>query len=83
VLFPDLGRDWDTLHETAERLAGLGDSLTVLRDRTSRRRGLRHLNPRRTTGGSRAEARAAALVLLGDTDGAAAIAERRLLSREW
>jgi hypothetical protein len=89
VLFPDLGRDWETLRETAARLAGLGDALPDLRDGRSRSRGLHDLTPRRSAVVCRAEegaasladdARAAALDLLGDTEGAVAIAERRLRS---
>ncbi len=93
VLFPDLGRDWDTLRQTAERLAGLGDSLGVQRDSTAsrRERPIRDLGALRTAARSRAAAqagtladtaRAAALDFLGDTEGAAAIAERRLLTGE-
>lgn len=93
VLFPDLGRDWDALRETAERLAAPGDSLTVLRDRASRRRGqpVLNLGALRTAARARVAAeaayladtaRAAALDLLGDAEGAVAIAERRRRSRE-
>ena len=81
------------MRETAERIAGIGDSLTVLQDGTPRSRGrpLLNLGALRTAARSRAPvqassladtARAAALDLLGDTDGAVVIAERRLLSRE-
>jgi len=91
VLFPDLGRDWEKLRESGERLAALGDLLPGLRDGTSRSRGRQDLTPRRTAVASRAEAgaasladaaRAAALDLLGDAEGAVAIAERRLRSEE-
>ena len=69
------------------RLAALGDALPAMRDDRSRRRGLPNLTPRRTAVASRAAAqaacladtaRAAALDLLGDTEAAVAIAERRL-----
>lgn len=87
VLFPDLGRDWEKLR--GEQLAALGDLLPGLRDGTSRRRGLQDRTPSRTAVASRAAAqaasladaaRAAALDLLGDAEGAVAIAERRLRS---
>lgn len=61
VLFPDLGRDWDTLRETGARLAALADTLPALGDDRSRRRGLRNVSLRRTA--------VAALDLLGDTVG--------------
>ena len=77
VLFPDLGRDWEMLRETGARLAGLVDALPALRDGGSRRRGLQNLVPRRTAVAGRAAAQAA-LDLLGDTEGAVAIAERQL-----
>jgi hypothetical protein len=91
VLFPDLAKDWVRLRQTAAGLAELGDSLTVLRDGTSRRRRrpILNLGALRTAARSRAPAlaaylaetaRAAALDLLGDSEGAAAIAERRLRS---
>jgi len=91
VLFPDLGRDWDALRETAARLAALADTLPALGDDRSRRRGLRNVSLRRTAVASRATAQAAgladtareaALDLLGDTEGAVAIAERRLRSEQ-
>ncbi|HSW42631.1 MAG TPA: hypothetical protein VLM76_09000 [Patescibacteria group bacterium] len=91
VLFPDLGRNWDTLRETGARLAALADALPALRDGRSRSRGPRNLSPLRTAvgGGAAAEAacladtaRAAALDLLGDQKGAAFIAERPLRSAE-
>lgn len=87
VLFPDLGRDWDTLRETGARLAALADALPALGDGRSRSRRLQDLTPRRTSVADRAAAQAAcladtareaALDLLGDTEGAVAIAERRL-----
>ena len=77
------------MRETAERLAGISGALGVPRDGTGLRRGLQNLAPGRTAVGSRGEAqaanladtaRAAALDLLGDTDGAVALAERRLRS---
>ena len=89
VLFPDLGRDWDSLRETATRLAGLAYVLPALGDDRSRRRGPQSLTPGRTAVASRAAAQAACLAdtareatldLLGDTEGAAAMAERRLRS---
>jgi len=89
VLFPDLGRDWETLRETGARLAAVADTLPALRDGRSQGRGLQHLSPRRTAVAGRAAAQAAdladtarlaALDLLGDTEGALAIAERRLRS---
>jgi hypothetical protein len=91
VLFPDLARDWDSLRETSARLAALADALPALGDGRSRSRGLRDLSPRRTAVAGRAAAQAAwladtareaALDLLGDTDGAEAIAERRLRSEQ-
>jgi len=93
VLFPDLARDWGTLRETAKRLAGLGDSLTIVADGTARRRGrpILNLGALHTAARGRASAqaayladtaRAAALDLLGDSGGATAIAERRLRTRE-
>lgn len=91
VLFPDLGRDWETLRETGAQLAGLGDALSALRDARSRSRGQQNPSPRRAAVASRAEeravcladtARAAALDLLGETDRAVAIAERRLRSEQ-
>jgi hypothetical protein len=91
VLFPDLGRDWDTLRETGMRLAGLADALPALRDDRARRRSAQNLAPRRSAAASRAAAqaaciadtaRAAALDLLGDTVGAVAIAERRIRSEQ-
>jgi hypothetical protein len=87
VLFPDLSRDWDSLRETAARLAVLADALPALRDARSRRRGLQNPSPRRTAVAGRATAqagcladaaRAAALDLLRDAEGAVAITERRL-----
>ena len=87
VLFPDLGRDWEALRETGARLAALADALPALGDGRSRSRGLQNLSPRRTAVAGRAAAQAAgladtareaALDLLGDTEGAVAIAERRL-----
>lgn len=91
VLFPDLGRDWDTLRETGARLAALADTLPALGDDRSRRRGLHDRSPRPTAVAGRAAAhaasladaaRAAALDLLGDTVGAVAIAEHRLRSEQ-
>jgi hypothetical protein len=91
VLFPDLGRDWDALRETGARLAALDDALPTLGDRTPRRRGLQNLSPRRSAIARRAAAHAAcladtareaALDLLGDTEGAVTIAERRLRSEQ-
>lgn len=91
VLFPDLARDWDSLREAAVRLAALADALPALRDGRSRRRGLQNLSPRHTAIGGRAAAQAAwladtareaALDLLGDAEGAVAIAERRLRSEQ-
>jgi hypothetical protein len=91
VLFADLGQDWNTLRETAERLAGLGNSLPVVANGTSRRRGLLHFTSRRPTVCSRADeyvacvvdtARAAALDLLGDQEGAAFIVQRLRRSAE-
>jgi hypothetical protein len=87
VLFPDLGRDWETLRETGARLAALADVLPALGEGRSRSRGLHNLSPSRTAVADRAAAQAAgladtareaALDLLGDTEGAVAIAERRL-----
>ena len=89
ALFPDAASDWGALREQAEGLAGLGGSLAVSpNDRTRRRgrpelhldalrRAARALAPTRTAGLADL-ARAAALDLLGDAEGAAAIAERRL-----
>ena len=91
VLFPDLGREWDTLRETGARLAALADAVPALGAGRSRRSGLQNLAPRRTAVADRAAAQAAgladtareaALDLLGDTEGAVAIAERRLRSGE-
>jgi hypothetical protein len=91
VLFPDLGRDWETLRETGARLAALADTLPALGDDRSGRRGLRKVSSRRTAVAGRAAAlaacladtaREAALDLLGDTAGAVAIAERRLRSEQ-
>ena len=87
VLFPSLGRDWSTLRETGARLAARADTLPGLRDGISRRSSRQDLTPRRTAVADRAAAQAAgladtaretALDLLGDTEGAVAIAERRL-----
>jgi hypothetical protein len=87
ALFPDLGRDWESLRETAERLVVLRDSLAVARDRTSSKRGPQGLTRRGTAVRSRTEAyaaciadsaRGAALDVLGDADGAVAIAGRML-----
>jgi len=87
VLFPDLRRDWDALRETGARLAALGDALPALRDDRPRRRGRKTLSPRRIAVSGRAkagaaslaeDARAAALDLLGDAEGAMAVAERRI-----
>ena len=89
VLFPDLGRDWDTLRDTGARLASLADALPALGADRSRKRRPQSLPPGRTAVGSGAGAqaawladvaRAAALDLLGDTQGAVAIAERSLRS---
>ncbi len=91
ALFPDLARDGETLRETGARLAALGDALPALRDDGSRRKGLQDRTPRRTAVAGQAAAqaacladaaRAAALDLLGDTQGAVAIAERRLRSEQ-
>ena len=91
VLFPDLGRDWERLRESAARLAALGDVLPALRDGRSRRTGPQHVSARRADVADRAAAQAAfladtareaALDLLGDTAGAMAIAERRLRSEQ-
>jgi len=91
VLFPDLGRDWQTLRETGTRLAALAEVLPALRDGRPRTRGQQNLSPRRTAIAGRAAAQAASLAdvareaaldLLGDTAGAVAIAERRLRSEE-
>ncbi len=92
-LFPDLAAEWQRLREQAERLAGLGDGVEG-----HPLRGCRAMPPsgmgcptRRTAAREQARAeaalladsaRSAALDLLGDTDGAAAIAERRLRSEE-
>lgn len=90
TLFPDLAADWQALREQAERLAGLGDGAEGRPLRWGRRAtppsGVDR-STRRTADRERAQAeaahladmaRSAALDLLGDTDGAAAIAERRL-----
>ena len=91
MLFPDLGRDWDTLRESGARLAALADTLPALGDARSRRRGLHDRSPRPTAVAGRAAAhaasladaaRAAALDLLGDAVGAVAIAEHRLRSEQ-
>lgn len=90
TLFPDLAADWQALREQAERLAGLGDGAEGRPLRWGRRAtppsGVDR-STRRTADRERAQAeathladmaRSAALDLLGDTDDAAAIAERRL-----
>lgn len=89
ALFPDLSRDWEKLRETGDRLAEMAEALPGLGDGRPRRRRPQVLSPRRATVASRAAeqagcladtAREAALDLLGDTEGAVAIAERRLRS---
>ncbi len=91
VLFPDLGRDWEKLRETGARLAEMAEALPALGDGRSRRRGRDSVSPRRTAITAQAAAQAASLAdtareaaldLLGDTEGAAAIAERRLRSEQ-
>jgi len=91
VRFADLGRNWDTLRETGARLAAVGDALPALRGDRSQGRGPQNLTPRRAAVAGRAAteaacladaAREAALDLLGDTEGAVAIAERRLRSEQ-
>ena len=91
VLFPALARDWDSLRETCMRLAALADALLALGDGRSRTRSPQNLSSRRSAIGSRAQAQAAcladtareaALDLLGDTERAVAIAERRLRSEQ-
>jgi hypothetical protein len=81
----------DQMTEPTRRLAGLGDALPALGDRTPRRSRLQNLPPRRTAIAARPPAQAAcladtareaALDLLGDTEGAVAIAERRLRSEQ-
>lgn len=90
-LFPDLAADWQRLREQAERLAALGDRVEGRPPRHRRavpllRSGLAtKLVPERERAHGEAAhladaACSAALDLLGDTDGAAAIAERRLRS---
>jgi hypothetical protein len=92
TLFPDLAADWQALREQAERLAGLGDVVGVTAatvDGARRRRGRPRIDLRqlRAAALNRAPeeaaslvdvARAAALDTLGDSDGGATIAERRL-----
>ncbi len=92
-LFPDLATEWQRLREQAEQLAGLGGAAEGRPPRG--RRAVPPLWADRSTVGTterewaRAKAahladmvRSSALDLLGDTDGAAAIAERRLRSGE-
>ena len=94
ALFPDLGRDWERLRESAERLAGQGDALRP--PKQGRRRaprsaeiapsdpGLDALRARArreaTALASRLvdDARAASLAVLGDAEGATSIAARQL-----
>ncbi|OGN88096.1 MAG: hypothetical protein A2X23_10990 [Chloroflexi bacterium GWC2_73_18] len=89
ALFPDAARDWQALREQAERLAALGGSLAVSPPERPGRRGRPELDLDALRTAARALApaqaadladlaRAAALDLLGDADGAAALAERRL-----
>ncbi len=90
ALFPDLAADWPRLREQAERLAGLGGESQGRPLRPGRRAtppSRVDRSSRRAVGRERAQAeaahqaevaRGAALDLVGDTDGAAAIAERRL-----
>ncbi len=94
ALFPDAIADWERLRESIERLAGLGDALRPLihgRCRAPRsadivppdldldalRSGARTTAPA-VAAGLVDEARAAALDLLGDTEGATSIAARCL-----
>lgn len=92
-LFPDLAGDWQRLRDEAERFATLGDEVEGRPPRRRRAVPLSRfgLVTRLVPEGERAHdvtayladsARGTALDLLGNTDGTAAIAERRLLSRE-
>jgi hypothetical protein len=94
ALFPDASADWERLRESAERLASLGDAMRPLIDGTSRQRRTTKIgHPDLDLGALRAgvctqapatasglvdEARAGALDVLGDTEGATAIVARRL-----
>lgn len=95
TLFPDLVSDWQLLREQVERLADAGDVVGVGAGRVDgsryrRRRTQIDLRQLRAAARDRAPeeaaplvdaARAAALDLLGDTAGAARIAERGLRAR--
>jgi hypothetical protein len=94
ALFPDATADWERLRESEERLAGLGDALRpLIRGRRRAPRSAEIEPPGLDLGGLRSaartqapavasrlvdEARAAALDILGDTEGATSIAARRL-----
>jgi hypothetical protein len=94
ALFPDATADWQRLRESIERLAGLGGALRLLiegRGRAPRSADILPLDigldalrsGARTTAPAVAarlidEARAAALDILGDTEGVSSIAARRL-----
>jgi hypothetical protein len=94
ALFPDAIADWERLRESAERLASLGGALRPLIEGRRRAPRSAEIEPpgldldalraaARTTAPTVAaglvdEARAAALDILGDTEGATSIAARRL-----
>ena len=98
TLFPEAVEDWARLRESAERLAGLGEALPPLMDGTARlRRSTEMGHPdldldalcaaARTQAPAVAsrlvdQARAAALDVLGDTDGVTSIAARRLREKD-
>jgi hypothetical protein len=98
ALFPDAIADWERLRESAERLASLGGDLRPLTGGRRRAPRSAEIEPpdlgldalgaaARTTAPAVAarlveEARAAALDILGDTEGATSIAARRLREPE-
>jgi len=93
ALFSDAASDWGALREQAEGLAGLGGSLAGSPHETPRRRGRPELDLDALHAAARSQApaeavyladlaRAAALDLLGDGEGAAAIVERQLRTSE-